>query len=150
MEHTPLLTGGAVKLALERCTEPDVFVLNGDTYFDVDLPAMLAQHQMRQADFTMAVKHMRDFDRYGTVVYDVEGIHAFHEKGPCQDGWINGGVYCLQRHVLEGVSVVKFSLEQDFLEQQVGKLSLQAFPSEGYFIDIGVPEDYYRAKEMFG
>ncbi|MDD6135471.1 MAG: nucleotidyltransferase family protein [Selenomonadaceae bacterium] len=149
VEDTPLLTGGAVKMALERCTEPDIFVLNGDTYFAVDLSAMLAHHRARHADFTIAVKHMHDFERYGTVVYDESGIQAFHEKAPCHDGWINGGVYCLQRHVLEKVAATKFSLEKDFLEQKIDEIDLQAFPAEGYFIDIGVPEDYYQACRRF-
>lgn len=150
VEDTPLLTGGAVKLALKRCTEPDVFVLNGDTYFDVDLSAMLSLHRARHADFTIAVKHMHNFERYGTVEYDDDGIHAFYEKAPCEDGWINGGVYCLQQHVLDGVTQKKFSLERDILEEKIGRLQLQAFPAGGYFIDIGIPEDYYQAKKMFG
>lgn len=150
VETSPLFTGGAVKLALSRCSESDVFVLNGDTYFKVDLQRMLTYHQGRNAEFTIAVKEMHDFNRYGTVEYDDTGIHCFREKMPCKDGWINGGVYCLKKELLSQVAEDKFSLEKDFMEKQVEKIKMYAFPSDGFFIDIGIPEDYYRACEIFG
>lgn len=149
VEQTPLFTGGAVKLALTHCTAENVFVLNGDTYFDVALGKMLGQHQAQQADFTVAVKEMRDFERYGTVEISDGRITAFREKQPCKLGWINGGVYCMKRGLLDGVQAEKFSLEKDFMEPQVGKIQMMAFPSDGYFIDIGVPEDYRRAQTYF-
>ena len=146
-EDTPLFTGGAVKKALTCCAEPQVFVLNGDTFFGVDLPAMLQQHCAQRADFTIAVKEMRDFDRYGTVVFGEDRrIQAFCEKQPCACGWINGGVYCLRRDLLQDFPQEKFSLEKDFMEKYPEKLRLSAFLSDGYFIDIGIPEDYYRAQ----
>jgi D-glycero-alpha-D-manno-heptose 1-phosphate guanylyltransferase len=67
-EDTPLGTGGAVKQALTLCTAPDVFVLNGDTFFDVDLTAMRDFHRAQDADFTLAMKEMFNFDRYGAEV----------------------------------------------------------------------------------
>ena len=58
-EDTPLGTGGAVKQALTLCTASDVFVLNGDTFFDVDLTAMRDFHRAQDADFTRAKKEMK-------------------------------------------------------------------------------------------
>ena len=148
-EDTPLGTGGAVKQALTLCTAPDVFVLNGDTFFDVDLTAMRDFHRAQGADFTLAMKEMFNFDRYGALEVQDGRILAFHEKKPLRQGWINGGVYCLRRELLSGVKEQRFSLETDFMEKQMKQLKICGFPSDGYFIDIGIPEDYYRAqKEM--
>ena len=145
-EDEPLGTGGAVKLALTLCQAPEVFVLNGDTFFAVDLAGLLAFHRAQEADFTLAMKEMFHFDRYGALEVSEARIQAFHEKRPVEQGWINGGVYCLRRDLLAGVSQKRFSLETDFMEKQTRQLKICGFPSEGYFIDIGIPEDYYRAQ----
>ena len=145
-EDEPLGTGGAVKLALESCRSPEVFVLNGDTFFAVDLAALRAFHRGQGADFTLAMKEMFHFDRYGALEVSEGRIRAFHEKRPLERGWINGGVYCLRRDLLTGAGKQRFSLETDFLEKQTKQLKICGFPSEGYFIDIGIPEDYYRAQ----
>lgn len=146
-EDTPLLTGGAIKKALASCVEPDVFVLNGDTFFDVDLAEMAQQHKADHADLTIAVKEKFDFDRYGTVEFDKKRITAFKEKTYCKAGWINGGIYCMKKDLLNCVDEKKFSFEKDFMEKKVGMIEIMPFPSEGYFIDIGVPEDYFLAQK---
>lgn len=62
VEKVPLLTGGAVKMALSKCQDDIIFVMNGDTYFDVGLASMYEFHIQQRADFTVAVKKMHDFD----------------------------------------------------------------------------------------
>ena len=149
VEREPLGTGGGVRLALQQATEPEVFILNGDTYFGVDYAAMRAFHRQHGAVATLALKPMHDFDRYGEVSCDPEGrITAFREKRPCASGLINGGVYLLQRGALADLPD-KFSLERDFFEPLSGTGSLAGFRSEGYFIDIGIPADYARAQRDF-
>lgn len=149
-EETPLLTGGAVKRALGRCQSDWVFVLNGDTWLDVDFTAMeaAAADAPYGVSAVIAVKRMHDFERYGTVDVDAGGaLTAFHEKRPCEEGLINAGVYLLRRDVLDGMPE-KFSLESDYFERVVGYGSLCAVECAGGFIDIGVPEDYELAQTM--
>ena len=150
VEKTPLFTGGAVKLALSKCQEDTVFVLNGDTYFDVNLAAMRAFHTEQKSDFTVAIKEMHEFNRYGTVEVQDGQIISFREKQYCKDGWINGGIYCMKRSILASFPMVKFSLEKDFMEKKLAEMNMMVFPSDGYFIDIGIPEDYALAKKRFG
>ena len=148
-EEEPLLTGGAVKRALILCENDYVFVLNGDTWFDVDFAAMEDAGNAKKPCAVIAAKRMRGFDRYGTL--DVAGdgtIRAFREKQPCDEGLINGGVYLLRRDALDAMPT-KFSLETDFFERTVSGGVLSAVECGGGFIDIGVPEDYDRAQGMF-
>lgn len=149
-EDTPLLTGGAVKRALSMCTQSEVFVLNGDTWFDVDFDAMeetLATYI--KAKCCMAVKRMFDFDRYGTLSIDSDGyVRDFLEKAPCSDGFINGGAYLLRRETLEDEDDV-FSLESDWFARIAPEGMLVACEMGGGFIDIGVPADYEKAQTMF-
>ena len=149
VEEEPLGTGGGVRLALRQAREDAVFILNGDTFFGVDYPAMQAFHRQSGVQATLALKPLRDFDRYGEVTLDGEGrITAFREKRPCAEGLINGGVYLLQRGALAEMPE-RFSLEKDYFEPKAESAGLAGFRSEGYFIDIGIPTDYARAQRDF-
>lgn len=149
-EDTPLGTGGAVKLALSHANEEEIFILNGDTFFEVDFMDMLALHKKNRSAATLALKEMRQFDRYGVVDIEVPSnrILRFHEKLYCESGLINGGIYLINRRELDGYPA-KFSLEKDFFEKQVSSSTLSGYISNGYFIDIGIPEDYERAQTDF-
>lgn len=149
-EDTPLFTGGAAKKALRTCSVERVFVLNGDTWLDINFEAMEACADMHpEPPAVIAAKRMRDFDRYGTLELSSAGeVLGFREKAPCEEGVINGGTYLLHRDALEGQPDV-FSLESDYFEKVVGNGSVYACEAEGGFIDIGVPEDYEFAQRMF-
>lgn len=149
VEESPLLTGGAIKQALSLCREERVLIVNGDTYFSVDFAKMRAFAEGKNTSATIAVKEMRDFDRYGKVEVNECGIAtAFHEKAPCERGWINGGIYDIKANCLQGYPV-KFSLEQACFPKLLEAGEIAAFPSDGFFIDIGIPEDYERAQTLF-
>jgi len=147
VEDKPLGTGGAIKKALEFCNEDDVFILNGDTYFDVDLNEMKEFHAYKDSKLTVAIKPMSHFDRYGVVVIENYMIKKFDEKKPTVHGKINGGTYLIKKTIFNSVDEDSFSFEKGILES--GVVDIYAFESEGYFIDIGVPEDYYRAQKDF-
>ena len=150
-EVSPLLTGGATKQALAKCNSDWVFVLNGDTWLDLDFDEMAAVAESLP-DFVqavVAVKRMFDFERYGTVGVDDDGtLVAFHEKDYCKDGLINAGVYLIRRDSLDDMPKA-FSLESDWFERVVSDDVLCAVECAGDFIDIGVPDDYALAQDMF-
>ncbi len=96
-ESTPLGTGGAVRAAAARIAAESVLVMNGDSFCEVDLPAMAAAHRAREAEATILLTEIRDARRFGRVQIGDDGrVLAFEEKsargGP---GWINAGVYLL-------------------------------------------------------
>jgi D-glycero-alpha-D-manno-heptose 1-phosphate guanylyltransferase len=143
IEDTPMGTGGAIKQACSYTTEKDVLALNGDTLFEINLAVLYHQHLQTQAQCTIALKHMTNFDRYGTVTLQQQRVTAFHEKKYCTQGLINGGIYLLNRQqFLNRNSKQQFSMEKDYLEVQVKENSIYGLPYNDYFIDIGIPEDY--------
>lgn len=150
VEDSPLGTGGAIKLALSKTIENELFILNGDTFFSVDYRQMQDLHRQTRATATLALKKMERFSRYGVV--DTEPstgrILRFNEKQYCESGLINGGIYLIDRHELEGYPD-RFSLEKDYFEKIVSTSTLSGYLSEGYFIDIGIPEDYALAQTDF-
>jgi D-glycero-alpha-D-manno-heptose 1-phosphate guanylyltransferase len=147
VEHEPLGTGGAIRAALAQAHEPSVLVLNGDTFLDADLAALLAAHSAARAAFTMAIVHQPDIARYGGVVVENNRIVGFEEKGRTGPGWINAGVYAVRRDLAWPPALAgKFSFEHDFLMPHLTTLAPLAFPVEGFFLDIGIPEDLDRAQ----
>lgn len=150
VEETPLLTGGALKKALQMVKEDTVLVLNGDTFFGVNFSKMMDFHHNSHSAVTLAVKELHDFSRYGTVVFDDKyRITRFIEKKVCRKGFINGGVYVLNRTLFNDIHQDRFMMEKDFLEKYVDTKVFSAFPCDGYFIDIGIPEDYEKANKEF-
>lgn len=146
VEKEPLGTGGALYEAAGMIKSDYFLVLNGDTYFEVDFDRMEERFMESQSGLMVALKPMFNFDRYGAVVTQDEKIVSFNEKKFCKEGLINGGIYMVIKDWLNERSVGKvFSLEKDILEKVVGKEKITSYISDGYFIDIGVPEDYLRA-----
>lgn len=150
VEAEPLGTGGALKVAFKKATSEDVLVMNGDTFFDVSLKEIREVHRENSADLTIALKPMHDISRYGAVQFAGTRITSFKEKQRMEFGYINGGIYLAKKNLFETFDLPnKFSFEEDFLKKFTADLNMQAFISDSYFIDIGVPEDYQRAqKEM--
>jgi D-glycero-alpha-D-manno-heptose 1-phosphate guanylyltransferase len=148
-EETPLGTGGAIRRALSICAEKNVIVMNGDTFFDVDLAELNKFHVEKKADTTVALKEMMNFDRYGAVKCDGGLITAFHEKRQTERGYINGGIYCIRRNIFDSADLPEnFSFEDDFLSRKIGDLKLCGLSFTGNFMDIGVPEDYLLARTL--
>jgi D-glycero-alpha-D-manno-heptose 1-phosphate guanylyltransferase len=151
VEDAPLGTGGAIRVALEKAREDSVLVLNGDTFLDADYAAMLRFHHAQSALMTMAVAHCADVARYGGVMIggapESLRVIGFQEKGRAGAGWINAGVYVLASSLPWPANLSeKFSFESDFLAPEIERLAPAAFPVTGFFLDIGVPEDYDRAQ----
>ena len=149
VENEPLDTGGAIKLALKLCKEENVMVVNGDTLFETDNNALWTQHINHNTACTLALKPMQHFERYGAVTINENNIiTAFTEKKYMGKGLINGGVYLINRNSFNQLNLPqKFSFEKDFLEKYLHILIMIGVQDNGYFIDIGIPEDFKRANE---
>jgi D-glycero-alpha-D-manno-heptose 1-phosphate guanylyltransferase len=146
IERAPLGTGGALRRALGHCESDHVFVLNGDTYLDLEVADIEEQWRRNRVPIIVA-REVDDAARYGRL--DVAGgrVTSFVEKGTPGRGLINAGLYVLPRDIAREFPPIEvFSLERDFLTKAVSCSPYQYFVSRGYFIDIGIPEDYARAQ----
>jgi len=144
IEDKPLGTGGAIKKALDLVKNKEIFVLNGDTFFDIKLQSM----ELEDSKILIALKKMINVDRYGAVKIDDNNyITSFVEKQFFKECFINGGIYLLKENIFDGFDLdEKFSFE-DFLSKNFKKLKAKGSVFNDYFIDIGIPEDYKRAQE---
>ncbi|MBS1638599.1 MAG: nucleotidyltransferase family protein [Bacteroidetes bacterium] len=149
IEEEPLGTGGAIKLACKKATQQNIIVTNGDTLFKVNITALSTLHETENASCTLALKPMQNFERYGVVEIDeTNRISSFREKQYYKTGLINGGVYALSvNDMLHTNLPEKFSFEKDYLENFYQTKNMKGFIQDGYFIDIGIPDDYLKAQK---
>ena len=148
VEDEPLGTGGAIRQALEFLPDDEVIVLNGDTLFRVDLRSLKNAHRYGMVQLSIALKQVADCGRFGRVEVSTQGvITRFLEKSAAGPGWINGGIYMLDRRLFTDFPMpARFSFEQDMVEPNISRIRPLAFQSDAYFIDMGIPEDYERAQ----
>jgi D-glycero-alpha-D-manno-heptose 1-phosphate guanylyltransferase len=147
IESAPLGTGGAIRMALHAAREPSVLTLNGDTFLDADYAAMMRFHQAQGAGVTIAITHQTNIARYGGVLVEQKRIVDFEEKGRSGPGWINAGAYVLSKEMQWPPTLPeKFSFEVDFLAPEIIRLAPAAYQVDGFFLDIGVPEELARAQ----
>mgnify|MGYP003302707658 CR=1 FL=1 len=144
VEDTPLGTGGGIKKALRKCTDDNVIVCNGDSFFDVDLFGMRRFHLDSGYPVTLAAKFIENAHRSGLLEFSNGKLCGFTENGIAPSGFINGGVYFINRTLLESIDEDKFSFEKSVL---AGPFDIGVYESSGYFIDIGVPESYELANK---
>ena len=149
VENEPLGTGGAIKLALNKCEEENILVVNGDTLFETNNNELWEEHIKNNSACSLALKPMQNFERYGAVtINESKIITAFTEKKYMEEGLINGGVYLINRKTFTQLNLPeKFSFEKDFLEKYLHILIMIGVQDNGYFIDIGIPEDFKKANE---
>lgn len=151
VEDNPLGTGGAINLAFSKVKGSHAFVFNGDTFFDVNTSILLDFHNKKEAQISLALKPMSDFDRYGSVdVSDDDRIIRFNEKQYCEKGLINGGVYIINKDIFSALHLPeKFSFEKDVMEAHINDIPFYGCVQDNYFIDIGIPSDFAKANQDF-
>jgi D-glycero-alpha-D-manno-heptose 1-phosphate guanylyltransferase len=153
VETVPLGTGGGLLLAVGQLLDDEPFLLlNGDTFFAVELATLRAFAAARAADCCLALFAAEPGDRYLGVDVDAEGrIRSLRAGDTVGSRMINGGVYLIRPAALRaagfvGVPAMPLSLESDVFPAclALGQ-RFHGMRSDGRFIDIGVPHDYHRA-----
>ncbi len=152
-ETQPRGTGGALMDALAHTTSQTVLALNGDSLCLADLNDFVAAHGRLGSPASLLLTQVDDVSRYGQVEIDRAGrVRQFVEKGGTpRSGWINAGVYLLDRDVLncyagrEGLVSLEREIFPDLIDQ-AKLLGIQAANSR--FIDIGTPETLAAAESF--
>ena len=146
-EETLLGTAGAIKNAGRYVTQERFFVLNADTFYQIDYTRLVKLQDTLNLDMALVLRQVPDVSRYGEAILDDKGmLMAFNEKtSEARTGTINGGIYLMKRSLLEQIPEGKVSLENEMIPGWLsGKRRLGGFVNDGYFIDIGIPEAYFQ------
>lgn len=148
-EEEQLGTAGAIKNAAHYINEEYFLVLNADTFYDIEYGKLKKIKEHEDAQMVLVLREVEDASRYGAVTLDGYRITGFNEKSEEKGkALINGGVYMMSRSLLDEIPEGKCSLENEMIPMWLKKgYNLSAYVNDGYFIDIGIPEDYFRFKK---
>ena len=127
-------------------------VLNGDSLLPhLDFAAFRQAHAQDCPLASLAVTTIRETGRYGTVEFDDQNrILAFHEKAERAEGWVNGGVYLLDKKALALIEPGKtLSLETDIFPKLAAQRQLHAFHVPPPLLDMGTPEGLASMEHYF-
>lgn len=140
-EPRPLGTGGALAHAVREFGIRESFmVANADTWLGSGIVPV-----SEAVVPAIAVVQVGNSERYGTVLFQDNRVSAFQEKqSSSRPGWINAGLYHLSPEWFQDWNGQPYSLERELFPKLAANGQLQAVPLDVEFIDIGVPEDYFR------
>lgn len=145
-EKELLGTAGAIRNAQGFIKEEYVLVMNGDTYYEINYHELMGFSLKENLDMAIVLREVSDISRYGKVTLKNKKIIGFNEKEILnKPGLINGGIYLMKSLLINQIHEGKVSLENEMIPQWLseGKY-LGGIVNNQYFIDIGVPDDYYK------
>ncbi len=139
-------TGGAIRFAFQRLNCEELMVVNGDTLVFGNLNSLFNPLVLRDSEMARLLLCRKDnCERFGRVVLKSEIVEKFVEKGAPVQGLVHTGVMRLKKEIFEIQQFpVAFSFESDLLPKAILRGAVTGIEIAGDFIDIGVPEDYYR------
>ena len=147
-EKEKLGTGGAIKKAFESNSIDHSFVINGDTYINIDEKTIMKLETFKPS---ILVKKIKSIDRYGSIILNKDNFvknFLSASKVPNKESFVNLGMYFLDKSFFSMTHEKSFSLESDYLPQYVKKNNIKAVISDIFFIDIGIPEDLLSFTNM--
>ncbi|GAB4452330.1 MAG: hypothetical protein OHK0029_03020 [Armatimonadaceae bacterium] len=164
IEETPLGTAGAIKNAQSLAGRDTLVVLNGDVLTDFDISSIVRFHKEKNAIVTLTLKEVPSPSPYGVIITDAEGrVQEFREPSEAQKkalaanphieytgvDYINAGIYIMQPEALDSIPEGKpTSIERETYPHLLASgAPIYAIAREGYWLDIGRPEQYRQATE---
>jgi D-glycero-alpha-D-manno-heptose 1-phosphate guanylyltransferase len=142
-EDRPLGTGGALKKAIPLNDDPYFIVMNGDSFFNINFGDLIKYHTSKPGMTTMSLAFVKDRGRYGSVEINDDGsVTTFQKEGSNNPGFINGGIYVINRDIAKYIPEGPISLEEHVLPLIKKDNLLYGKVFDAFFVDIGLPKDY--------
>ena len=148
-EETPLGTLGPVLRLLDRL--PETFlVMNGDVLTDLDYTDLMRRHTESGAPLTVATSQRHERIDYGVLTTREGRVVEFTEK-PVIEYRVSMGIYAVRKQALASYTAgLPFGFDELVLDMLArGTLPLE-YAFDGYWFDIGRPDDYDRVNAEFG
>jgi D-glycero-alpha-D-manno-heptose 1-phosphate guanylyltransferase len=142
-EDQPMGTGGALKKAISLSDDPCFIVMNGDSFFNIHFPDLITYHESKPGMATMSLALVKNRGRYGSVEIDDDGVvTTFQKEGSDTQGFINGGIYLMNRDISNYIPEGPISLEGQVLPLLQRDHQLYGKIFDAFFLDMGLPKDY--------
>ncbi|MGA5494974.1 nucleotidyltransferase family protein [Streptomyces cinereoruber] len=147
-EENPLGTMGPLLNLRDRLPE-HFLVMNGDVLTDLDYADVLRRHEVSGAPLTIATYARKVHIDFGVLTTDDSRVVAFTEK-PSIDYRVSMGVYGVSRKTLDAYTPgLPLGFDELVLDLLAAETPPHAYDFDGYWLDIGRPDDYDRANAEF-
>lgn len=144
IEDQPLSTVGPLKLLHNL---PDNFiVVNGDILTDIDYRRVYQKHTDANPALTVVTCRRDNTVDFGVIESDSDDcVVGFTEK-PTQTYSVSAGIYVYSRRLLGSIPKGEVYGFDTLMADLIGRgESVVSYPFDGYWLDIGRPDDYERA-----
>jgi NDP-sugar pyrophosphorylase family protein len=146
LEKKPLSTMAPLRLIADL---PDDFlVMNGDVLTDLAFDRLLDAHSRDQQLFTISAAEREQTIDYGVLRMGADGYLAGFEEKPKIPYCVSMGIYCVNKKVLDLIPQDQsFGFDQLMLKMIAERRRVRTVVHNGYWLDIGRPDDYRQALE---
>lgn len=130
---------------------PDNFlVMNGDILCDLNYRAFFEQHLRNKNDVSVSVFNREAKIDFGVLEYDEKfSINKFIEK-PTYNFEVSMGIYCINKSIINQLPKNEpYGFDTLMIDGMKQKNKMEAIPFNGFWLDIGRPEDYDYANENY-
>jgi NDP-sugar pyrophosphorylase family protein len=147
-EAEPLGTMGPLRLISDL--PKNFLVMNGDILSDIDYARFFDEHVEREDDFTVSSMRRDHKIDYGVLDADKSGyLIGFREK-PLSSFQVSMGIYMASSRVLERIPLGKpYGFDNLMLDMLNSGRPARVRAFDGYWLDIGRPDDYMQAIDEF-
>ncbi len=148
LEDKPLNTIGPLTLINDL---PENFlVMNGDILCDLDYKKFIDTHISNHADVSVSSFRREVKVDFGVLEYDNSNkLTAFREKPEYQFD-VSMGIYCINRRIIDNLSKgSSYGFDHLMLDGIARGDNIIIQPFDGFWLDIGRPDDYADADEHF-
>ncbi len=148
VEDKPLGTAGP--LAHIRDLDKPFIVMNGDVLTDLNYSDLHRFHQERQSIATIATYKRSVKIDFGVIETDSSGVIAEYIEKPSFNYRVSMGVYLFSPKVLQFIKPNTYLDFPDLIKLLMLKgEQVATYPFEGFWLDIGRPDDYENAVNQF-
>lgn len=140
-------TGGRLKRLAKWIGDETFMMTYGDGVGDVDLSQLLALHKKSGKLATVTAVHPPS--RFGELVVDNDEVKRFDEKPQTGDGWINGGFFVLEPHVLKYIESDSMPWERDPLQRLAAEGQLSAYKHHGFWQCMDTLRDVQLVEKLW-
>ena len=142
-EKNPMGTGGALNI-LKKKNINNFVLINGDTIFDINLNLLINKIKKNMIGSIALIKNLSK-KNYKLNSLSINNNKIINEaKGNLK----NGGIYIFKKKILNFISNKNSSLENEILPELIKKNLLTGRVFNNFFIDIGTPYDFKKAKKL--
>ena len=149
-EHRPLGTAGPLTLIPSLRDESDFLLMNGDVLTTIDYTKLFTRHRESNAEVTIATYRREVKIDFGVIETDAADLLTGYVEKPRFDYRVSMGIYFFKASVLQDLQPNEYRDFPDLITSLLAaRRKVASYPFEGYWLDMGRPDDYAIAIEEF-